>query len=90
MKVTTKSRGRQETRQMMEMKWTSEVSGQLLRSCWIWDLKVEPAEFAVTGCRLRETKEGVKNENKDLGLNTQKTMDTVCSYAEASEGHEEF
>lgn len=33
MKVTIKSRGRQETRQMMEMKWTSEVSGQLLRSC---------------------------------------------------------
>ena len=57
---------------MMEMKWTSEVSGQLLRSCWIGDiyLKVEPAEFAVTRCRLRETKEGVKNENKDLGLNT--------------------
>ena len=72
MKVTTKNRGRQETRQMMEMKWTSEVSGRLLRSCWIGDryLKVEPAEFAVTGCRLRETKDGVKNENKDLGLNT--------------------
>lgn len=72
MKVTTKGRGRQDTRQMMEMKWTREVSGWLLRSCWIWDIysKVEPAEFAVIGCRLREPKGGLKNENKDLGLNT--------------------
>lgn len=34
--------------------------------------KVEPGDFAVIGCRLREPKGGVKNENKDLGLNTQK------------------
>lgn len=43
MKARPRAEAGSETRQMMEMKWTSEVSGQLLRSCWIWDIYLSGA-----------------------------------------------